>query len=181
MKPRPVERLIRCLAAATCRPQEGRPARADDAPIRFQVPGRNRRRVSRWVDGCEHQSPCTAGNFSISSRTPARPQSRYSKTSRAYRKRCLRIPIVRHVTVTGVGDLAQSRRNRWSISVVRHVRKQVPKYTIPGAVELKDVLREARGLILAPVEAAIIEDIASLQSPVAPPASRKARSSRTET
>ncbi len=69
---------------------------------------------------------------------------------------------VRHVIVTGVGDLLNAPKSLLVNFVVRHVRKQVPKYTIPGAVKLKDVLREARGLSLAPIDVDH-EDIAFLQ------------------
>ena len=69
---------------------------------------------------------------------------------------------VRHVIVTGVGDLLNAPKSLLVNFAVRHVRKQVPNYTIPGAVKLKDVLREARGLSLEPIDVDH-EDIAFLQ------------------
>ncbi len=69
---------------------------------------------------------------------------------------------IKHVIVTGVGDLLDAPKSLLVNFVVRHVRKQVPKYTLPGAVRLKEVLRDARGLTLAPIDVGH-EDIAFLQ------------------
>ena len=69
---------------------------------------------------------------------------------------------LKHVILTGVGDLLSAPKSLLVNFVVRHVRKQVPKYALPGAVRFNEVLREARGLKLAPVDIGH-EDIAFLQ------------------
>ena len=69
---------------------------------------------------------------------------------------------LKHVILTGVGDLLGAPKSLLVNFVVRHVRKQVPKYALPGAVRFNEVLREARGLKLAPVDIGH-EDIAFLQ------------------
>ena len=69
---------------------------------------------------------------------------------------------VKHVIVTGVGDLLGAPKSLLVNFVVRHVRKQVPKYTIPGAVRFNEVLRAGRALELVPIDVGH-EDIAFLQ------------------
>ncbi|HZF26690.1 MAG TPA: AMP-binding protein [Steroidobacteraceae bacterium] len=69
---------------------------------------------------------------------------------------------VKHVIVTGVGDLLGAPKSLLVNFVVRHVRKQVPKFAIPGVVRFNDVLSGARNLKLTPVEVGH-EDIAFLQ------------------
>jgi long-chain acyl-CoA synthetase len=69
---------------------------------------------------------------------------------------------VRHVIVTGVGDLLGAPKSALVNFVVRRVRKQVPQYAIPGAVRFNDALRDASNLKLLPIEVGH-EDIAFLQ------------------
>jgi long-chain acyl-CoA synthetase len=69
---------------------------------------------------------------------------------------------VKHVIVTGVGDLLGFPKGNLVNFVLRHVRKQVPKYSLPGPVRFNDVLRAGQGLDLRPVEVTH-DDIAFLQ------------------
>jgi long-chain acyl-CoA synthetase len=69
---------------------------------------------------------------------------------------------VKHVIVTGVGDLLGAPKSLLVNFVVRRVRKQVPKYAMPGAVRFNDVLAAGRELELLPIDVGH-EDIAFLQ------------------
>jgi long-chain acyl-CoA synthetase len=69
---------------------------------------------------------------------------------------------VKHVIVTGVGDMLPFPKGPIVNFVLRHVRKQVPAWRIEGARRLRSVLREARALHLAPVEVTR-DDVAYLQ------------------
>lgn len=69
---------------------------------------------------------------------------------------------VRHVIVTGVGDLLGFPKSLLVNFVLRHVQKKVPKYSLPGALRFNEVLRAGRGLDLRSVEVTH-EDIAFLQ------------------
>jgi long-chain acyl-CoA synthetase len=69
---------------------------------------------------------------------------------------------VKHVIVTGVGDLLRAPKSMIVNFVVRHVRKQVPTYVIPSAIRFNEVLREGRGLRLLRIDLGH-EDIAFLQ------------------
>ncbi len=69
---------------------------------------------------------------------------------------------IKHVILTGVGDLLGFPKSLLVNFVVRRVRKQVPKYELPGALRFNDVLHAGRSLQLDPVEIGH-EDIAFLQ------------------
>ena len=69
---------------------------------------------------------------------------------------------IKHVILTAVGDLFGFPKSQIVNFVVRHVRKQVPKFNLHGSVPFNEVLRAGRGLQLAPVEVGH-EDIAFLQ------------------
>jgi long-chain acyl-CoA synthetase len=69
---------------------------------------------------------------------------------------------VKHVVVTGVGDLLGFPKSALVNFVLRRVRKQVPKYQLPGALRFKDVLRLGRPRQLDPVDLGH-DDIAFLQ------------------
>jgi long-chain acyl-CoA synthetase len=58
---------------------------------------------------------------------------------------------VRHVIVTGVGDLLHWPKSAVVNLVLRHVQRRVPRWRIAGAHRLSEVLREAGQLSLAPV------------------------------
>jgi long-chain acyl-CoA synthetase len=69
---------------------------------------------------------------------------------------------VRHVVTTQLGDLLPAPR-RWLVNaVVKHVRKLVPRWEIPGAVDLRAALARGAGCELRPV-AIDREDVAFLQ------------------
>ncbi len=66
------------------------------------------------------------------------------------------------VIVTGVGDLLSFPKSTLVNFVLRHVRKQVPEWSLPGAVSFGYALNQGRFANLAPVESGP-EDIAFLQ------------------
>src|SRR5690606_26993828 len=49
---------------------------------------------------------------------------------------------VRHVIVTGVGDLLPGIKGRLVNFVLRHVKREVPAWRIPGAVQFRALLSE---------------------------------------
>jgi long-chain acyl-CoA synthetase len=58
---------------------------------------------------------------------------------------------VRKVLVTAVGDMLSWPKS-WIVNfVVRHKRKQVKPWSIPGALDFRDALKAGRGMKLAPV------------------------------
>jgi len=67
-----------------------------------------------------------------------------------------------HVIVTGVGDQLGWPKATIVNMVVRHVRKQVPGYDLPGALRFNDVLEQGRFLPFEPVTTTH-DDIAFLQ------------------
>ncbi len=69
---------------------------------------------------------------------------------------------VRHVIITELGDLLPVPRRLLVNAVVKHVKKMVPTYTIPGVHALRDVLRRGRRLSLR-AHAAASDDVAILQ------------------
>src|SRR5271170_7376852 len=69
---------------------------------------------------------------------------------------------VRRVLVTSVGEFLRFPKSLIVDYVVRRVRKQVPKWDIPGAVRFKAAVAAGRKLSLAPVEVDS-EDLAFLQ------------------
>jgi long-chain acyl-CoA synthetase len=66
------------------------------------------------------------------------------------------------ILVTAAGDMLGFPKSLIVNYVVRHRRKQVPEWRIPGAVDLREALRAGRSLPLHPVEVGP-EDIAFLQ------------------
>ena len=69
---------------------------------------------------------------------------------------------VRQVVTTGVGDLL-----RWPMStitnfVIRHIKRSVPKFSLPGHIKLRKALKAGADLSLTPVEIGYA-DIAFLQ------------------
>jgi len=69
---------------------------------------------------------------------------------------------VKHVIVTEVGDLVPGLRGRLLNFVVRHVKKAVPAYRLPGHVRFREVMARARGRRPEAVEVRP-DDIAFLQ------------------
>jgi long-chain acyl-CoA synthetase len=69
---------------------------------------------------------------------------------------------LKHILVTAVGDLLPAPKS-WIVNyVVRHRRKQVPRWNIPRAVSLRTALRAGRTLSWRP-EPMAAEDLAFLQ------------------
>src|SRR5689334_2810393 len=69
---------------------------------------------------------------------------------------------LKHVIVTSVGDLLPWPKGTVVNFVLRHMHKQVPKWNIPGAQQFRDIMRECRGRVSAPVQLAHA-DLAFLQ------------------
>jgi long-chain acyl-CoA synthetase len=69
---------------------------------------------------------------------------------------------VRKVIVTGVGDLLGFPKGPVANFVLRHVKKTIPEWDLPGSVRFNDVISRGASLALAPVEVGP-EDIAFLQ------------------
>lgn len=72
------------------------------------------------------------------------------------------LPLLKHVMVTGLGDLLGFSKGAVVNFMVRHVKKMVPTWSLPGHVRLKDVLARGRSAMLQPV-AVSHDDIAFLQ------------------
>ncbi|MEX2125898.1 MAG: AMP-binding protein [Woeseia sp.] len=69
---------------------------------------------------------------------------------------------VKHVITTGVGDLL-SKPKGWLVNVVlKHIRKKVPPFSLPGSVKFPAALKAGKGKTLVPVELGFA-DIAFLQ------------------
>ena len=71
-----------------------------------------------------------------------------------------RTPI-KHVVVASMGDLLGLKGSVVNL-VVRHVKKMVPPWALPGAVRFNDAIAQGRGKPLAPVQVGH-EDVAFLQ------------------
>jgi long-chain acyl-CoA synthetase len=69
---------------------------------------------------------------------------------------------IRHIVVTGLGDLLGAAKGMLVNFVVRKVKKIVPAFSLPGSVRFSRVLNEASGMQLRPVELSQ-DDIAFLQ------------------
>jgi long-chain acyl-CoA synthetase len=69
---------------------------------------------------------------------------------------------LKHVIVTGVGDQLGWPKSAIVNLVVRHVRKQVPRWELPGALRFNDVLQQGEFLPFEPVTTTH-DDIAFLQ------------------
>src|SRR3984893_5150205 len=69
---------------------------------------------------------------------------------------------LKHVLVTGIGDLLSTPKGLIVNFVLRHVRKQVPPWRMPGSMSFKNALGIGLGLKLATVTLGP-EDIAFLQ------------------
>jgi len=69
---------------------------------------------------------------------------------------------IQKVIVTETGDLVGGLKGGIINFVVKHIKKMVQPFHIPGTVSFKDAIREGRNLIFTPVET-VAEDIAFLQ------------------
>ncbi len=71
-------------------------------------------------------------------------------------------PDLRHVVVTSMGELLGGLKGAVVNLVVRHVKRMVPSWSLPGAINLTTALADGRGKPFTPV-ALGLEDIAFLQ------------------
>jgi len=69
---------------------------------------------------------------------------------------------VKHVVIASLGDMLGTLKGTLVNTVVRHVKKMVPAYTLPGATKFNDMLDAGRKLPFTPV-AVKPDDIAFLQ------------------
>ena len=69
---------------------------------------------------------------------------------------------VRKVITTGIGDMLGFPKGLIANLVVRHVKKMVPAWSLPGSLRFNDVLSRGAALTLDPVEV-VPDDIAFLQ------------------
>lgn len=67
-----------------------------------------------------------------------------------------------HIITTGVGDLLDFPKSLLVNFVLRHVKKTIPAWSLPGSVKFQDVLDKGAKLPLRPVNIAF-EDVAFLQ------------------
>jgi len=67
-----------------------------------------------------------------------------------------------HIITTGVGDLLDFPKSFIVNFVLRHVKKAVPTWSLPGSVKFQDVLDKGKKLPVKPVNIAF-EDVAFLQ------------------
>lgn len=67
-----------------------------------------------------------------------------------------------HIITTGVGDLLNFPKSLLVNFALRHVKKSIPAWSLPGSVKFQDVLDKGEKLPLAPVNIAF-EDVAFLQ------------------
>lgn len=77
-------------------------------------------------------------------------------------EQCIAHTDVRHVIVTSIGDLLGFPRGALVDFVIRHVRKQVPRYALPNAIALTDALEQGKWVNFEAVPLAP-EDLAFLQ------------------
>jgi len=59
---------------------------------------------------------------------------------------------VNHIVTTGIGDLLSWPKGTITNLVLRHVKKVVPSYSLPGSVKFQQALVEGKGKTLQPVE-----------------------------
>jgi long-chain acyl-CoA synthetase len=67
-----------------------------------------------------------------------------------------------HIITTGVGDLLGFPKSLFVNFVLRHVKKTIPAWNLPGSIKFQDVLSKGKKLTLKPVSI-VIEDVAFLQ------------------
>lgn len=72
------------------------------------------------------------------------------------------LPELKHVVVTSIGDMLGGLKGALVTFVVRHVKKMVPAWEIPGHVRFKEVMEEGGRHALTPVDVTH-DDIAFLQ------------------
>ncbi len=73
-----------------------------------------------------------------------------------------RLPLLKHIVITQLGDCFPFVKRVIVNAVVKHIKKMVPSFSIPQAVNFKDALQQGKGKKLQPVELTH-SDIALLQ------------------
>ncbi|ALN71444.1 AMP-binding protein [Aureimonas sp. AU20] len=61
------------------------------------------------------------------------------------------VKSVEHIVVTGVGDMLPGLKGHLVNFVLRHVKRAVPRYSLPGAVRWRDALKQGRAGHFKPV------------------------------
>ena len=84
-------------------------------------------------------------NWNFSSPTLALRRSSFSRTSRRCLNSLLRTPV-KHVVVASMGDMLGRIKGTLVNTVVRHVKKMVPAYSLPDSIKFNDVLAAGRQL-----------------------------------
>ena len=148
---RALEPRVRGVAAAQVGTCARRPGRADDAE-RPAVPGRAVRRSSRRAWSSSTRIRCTRARelehqLSDSGAKAIVILENFAHVLQAV----LPKTQIKNVLVTGVGDLLSLPRGAIVNFVLRHVRKQVPAWSIPGSLRFKSALSAGLGLETAPV------------------------------
>lgn len=69
---------------------------------------------------------------------------------------------IKHVVVASLGDMLGTVKGTIVNTVVRHIKKMVPPYSIPGATKFNDAVAEGRNIVLGTSKAGP-DDIAFLQ------------------
>lgn len=77
-------------------------------------------------------------------------------------EKVLKNTTIKHVMVTQLGDMLGGFKGTLVNLVVKHIKKMVPSYSLPGALSFKDVLRKGATLNYTK-PAASVTDIAVLQ------------------
>ncbi len=72
------------------------------------------------------------------------------------------MPNLKHVIVTELGDLFPGLKRLLVNAVVKYVKKMVPKYTLPSAIQFRHALEKGKTLSFQPVDLSI-EETAFLQ------------------
>ncbi len=72
------------------------------------------------------------------------------------------LPALKHIVVTTLGDLLSPLKG-WALTlIVRHVKKMVPAWSLPGHLRFKDIMKSSRAADFKPVSQTH-DDIAFLQ------------------
>lgn len=69
---------------------------------------------------------------------------------------------LRHVVTTGAGDLLRWPRGALTNFVLRHIKKAVPRFSLPGSIGFSNALAQGKSASLRPVEVGLA-DLAFLQ------------------
>ncbi len=92
----------------------------------------------------------------------APPPSSFSRTSRTCCRKSSRHTPIKHIVVTSVGEMLGFPKGPIVDFVVRHKRKQVKPFSLPGAKTFRQALKEGTGVRMQAVKLTH-DDIAFLQ------------------